>query len=108
MSDLIIADTRTKQELESEKTALESKVITLQTREGADDFVRERLIMETAYRPHLSASFKPDCEAAIAELKTNPADVVSREITRLEKQVTELSAEIKLVEDKVEVKDGRS
>jgi len=74
----------TKQQLEASKSELESRVATLQTKDGADAFVADKLSRIEAALPQLSPSMQWHAGRVCQRLRTEPEDVVAEEINRLE------------------------
>ena len=97
MSDLSITDARTKQELDSEKTQLESRVSTLQTRAGADTFIADKLATIEPELPKLSASMAFQAERICQRMRDEPDVVVSEHLQRLEVRKAEIERELKPV-----------
>ena len=88
-----IDDSRT--ELERQRDDIEQQIDTLQTKDGADAFVAERKQIESFYVGKLSRTLRPVAEQALKELNETPTLVVSREITRLDAELSKVEQELR-------------
>jgi len=98
---------KTKEELTADKAVVDAKIAILQTKLGADAFIRRRIALNNAYLTKLTKEYKATCEASLIELKVEPAKVVTRELQKLDLKAAEMSSQIKDVDVKVTVIDGK-
>ena len=108
---------KTKEELMTDKAALESKRTTLQTKAGADAFIAAEVgkidaVLPTLKEPTLKkgqVSMKTFLTTVKAMMAKSPNKVVEAEIMRTEKQIVEIDAEVKAIDDKgTDLSGGKS
>jgi len=104
-----------KSELEAEKTDIDTRIATLQTKDGADAFIAEQKADIDAVLPRLRDRKLPSNQISMKQfleinkklLDKHPTEYITREIAQLERRVTELEKEIKETETRIS-SDGTS
>ena len=107
----------TKEELTADKAALDSKRETLLTKAGAEAFIADQIaridaVLPTLEEPKLKGnqvSMKTFLTTVKAMMAKSPEKVVEAEIMRTEKQIIEIDAEVKVIDDKdADLSGGKS
>ena len=99
----------TKSELQAEKTDIDTRIATLQTKDGADTFIANQKAKIDAVLPRLHDRKLPDNRISMKQflrlqkriIERDPTAYVTREITRLERHAVELEREFDLGESEV-------
>ena len=99
----------TKSELEAEKTDIDTRIATLQTKDGADAFIAAQKAgidtvlptLKDRKLPHNQISMKQFLGLQKRIIERDPAAYVTREIARLERCAVELEHEFDLGESEV-------